>query len=379
MSRIAAPSGLLLLSLAVSSCAQQESSAHPADATILEMMQPRAAHTATLLPDGRVLVAGGFTAEENTVSGVELFDPATNSFSRAAAMATPRQSHSATILENGDILFVGGYNAGGVHLASAEIYRAADHKFVPAGSLRQARAGQVAVRLNDGRVLITGGVGPGWEFLSSAEIFDPQSNTFSPAGPMQTPRESHAALRLNDGRVFVVGGHQGRRENLRIHAGAEIFDPAKGSFSSAGRMNIPRHKHDAVLLADGRVLITGGADERDDRGVYSSTEFFDPSSNTFRGGPHLQLPRYKHQGSSIPIPGGRIFIAGGAPQPEIFDPLRNSFALAAGSNNLTGQFSAAVLLKDGRVLVTGGYGARRGPQQQAWLFHPERSTPTPLR
>jgi hypothetical protein len=135
-------------------------------------------------------------------------------------------------------------------------------------------------------------------------------------------------------------------------------------------MTVRRHKHDAVLLPDGRVLITGGSDERDDRGQYDSAEIFDPVTGTSLLAGTMRLPRYKHAGTSVVLPGGRVLIAGGAPEAEVYDPETGAFRLVESEARMVGQFSAAAPLSDGRVLVTGGYGEGRGPQANAWLYSP---------
>lgn len=215
------------------------------------------------------------------------------------------------------MLIAGGYGEGSVTLAAAELFDPVANTFTPTGSLGAARADHVAIPLENGKVLIAGGLGPGWTFLASAEIYDPVAGRFSPTGSMTTARESHAAVRLPDGRVLVVGGHNGQRRSLTLLASAEIYDPATGAFRRAGAMRIARHKHDAVLLPSGQVLITGGADDRDDRGVYDSTELFDPQTGRSVAGPVMKLGRYKHAGTSVLLPSGLVLIAGGAPQADV--------------------------------------------------------------
>ena len=320
---VAEPSRLLLLaSLLLAHAGPHQSHASAGRvASTATMSVSRMAHTASVLSDGRVLVAGGFTSEENVSRSAELFDPATNSFS-------------------------------------------------PTGSLGAARAGHVAVLLGDGKVLIAGGVGPGWTFLSSAELYDPATGRFSRTRDMTEARESHAAVRLRDGRVLIVGGHRGRRADITLYASAETYDATAGTFTRVGEMRVRRHKHDAVMLADGRVLITGGSDERDSDGVYVSTELFDPTTGTFALGPSMRRGRYKHNGSSVLLPNGDVLIAGGAAQAEAYDPRRGTFTLVEGDGPLTGQFSAVALLGTGEVLITGGYGPQSGPRPAAWLYRP---------
>ncbi|MCB0215198.1 MAG: hypothetical protein H6648_09260 [Caldilineae bacterium] len=334
------------------------------------MASARAAHSASALPDGRVLLVGGFTQQENSAAGAELYDPITAAFIAAGPMGTPRHSHSATLLADGRVLVAGGYDARGNTLRSTELYDPASGSFGPAASMGLARADHEAVRLDDGRVLIVGGVGPGWTFLASAELYDPVRDRFEPTGAMDAARESHAALRLRDGRVLVVGGHLGRGAATQIHRSAEIYDSERGGFAPAGDMMLPRHKHDALLLSDGRVLVSGGSDARDSDGVYASAELYDPAGDRFSAIDASPLPRYKHQGTSWLLPDGRVLLAGGATRAELFDPRTGGFTRVGGAARLAGQFSASAPLPDGRVLITGGYGERQGPQRDAWIFQP---------
>ncbi len=334
------------------------------------MRAARAAHTATTLRDGRVLVVGGFTGEENVVSGAELYEPTRGRFAALPRMHTLRHSHTATLLPNGKVLLVGGYSVGSTVLAAAELFDPATNRFTSTGSLGAARAGHIAVALANGKVLIAGGVGPAWSFLSSAEIYDPATGRFAPTGGMTVARESHAAVLLHDGQVLVVGGHRGRRAEIMLYTSAERYDVASGTFRKVGDMRIRRHKHDAVVLRDGRVLITGGTDERDMDGVYNSTELFDPTSATFTLGPVMQRPRYKHNGSAVLLANGTVLIAGGATQAETFDPRARVFALVPGNSPMAGQFSAVAPIAGGDVLITGGYGGGTGPRASAWVYRP---------
>lgn len=334
-----------------------------------DMQVSRAAHTATALSDGRVLVAGGFI-EKGSSKGAEVYQPGTGRFAPLPPMVTTRHSHTATLLPDGKVLIAGGYGEGSVTLAAAEVFDPETNTFSPTGSLLAARADHIAIPLKNGKVLIAGGLGPGWTFLASAEVYDPVAGRFSPTGSMTMPRESHAAVRLPDGRVLIVGGHNGQRRSLTLLAAAEIYDPATGAFGRAGAMGIPRHKHDAVLLPTGQVLITGGADDRDDRGVYNSTELFDPKTGMFVAGPVMKLGRYKHEGSSVLLPSGLVLISGGAPQAETYDTASRSFALVPGEPRMAGQFCAVALLRGGGALITGGYGNGTGPRSSAWLYRP---------
>lgn len=334
------------------------------------MRVARMAHTATSLPDGRVLIAGGFTEDARADASAEVYEPRLGLFHALPRMRELRHSHTATSLRDGRVLITGGFGAENAVLAHAEVFDPATNRFTAIAPMRQARAGHAAVRLADGRVLLAGGVGPSWTFLDAAEVFDPSTGGFTPVRPMTVARESHVAVLLNDGRVLVVGGHRGRRSAIELFASAELYDPATDRFTATGSMRVRRHKHDAALLADGRVLVLGGSDERDDRGAYRSTELYDPATGTFRDGPDLQLARYKHAFNTLLLPDGALLVSGGAPQAETYDPATRRFSIVPGTPRMGGQFSASALLPSGAALVTGGYGNGAGPRADAWVYRP---------
>ncbi len=333
--------------------------------SIRGMSTKRAAHTATLLADGRVLIAGGFV-DTASLSSAEVFDPATKSFASAGDMGDRRSGHTATLLSNGKVLVAGGYN--GSYLATAELYEPETRSFKPTGKMLAARSSHVAVLLPDGKVLLAGGVGTGWTFLASAEIYDPVTDIFTATGNMHAARESHTATSLANGKVLIAGGHKGRRSAMTVYSSAEIYDSTSGSFTAAGDMTRIRHKHDAVLLADGRVLIVGGADERDGRGAYNTTEIYDPAKETFTVAANMNLTRYKLQGTAILLNDGKVVVAGGANRAEIYDPSSNTFSYAPGDMGTARLFATATRLSDGKVLITGGYNNQNEVSSNAWLF-----------
>lgn len=330
------------------------------------MNTSRAYHTATLLGNGRVLVAGGFAGDENSLASAEVFDPKTNLFSSAGNMSLPRAGHSATVLPDGKVLIAGGYN--GNYLDSAEIYDARTGKFTPAGKMTLPRSGHIAVLLAGGKVLLAGGVGTGWTFLADAELYDPTTNTFTRTGNMTTARESHTATLLNDGNVLVTGGHQGRRSAIEIYRSAEIYDPGGGRFTAIANLTVKRHKHDATLLTDGTVLIVGGSDGRDSRGSYTTTEIYDPKTKTFAKIGEMNLSRYKLQGTTVLLKNGRILIAGGADRAEVFDPATKTFEVTAGKFETARLFATATLLQNGQVLIVGGYDNDNAVSSKAWIY-----------
>lgn len=323
----------------------------------------RSAHTATTLRTGHVLVAGGMVGGGQSVASMELVDPVRNTVREAGRLAQARLNHSATLLPDGRVVMAGGY--GGSYLASVEVVNADGSRVRPGGSLRVARSGHTATLLGDGRILLTGGVGKGWTFLSSAEIYDPATGRSALVGSLSAARESHTATLLEDGRVLVVGGHQGRRANMEVFAGAEVFDTRTGRFEPAGVMRTPRHKHDAVRLADGRVLVVGGADHTD-RVHFATTEVWVPRKASFQPGPKMAQARYKIAGTSIVLPDGDVLLTGGARVVERLSAAAWEFQALAGTLPAAYRFAAAAILPDGSVLVTGGYDDSNANSSGVW-------------
>jgi hypothetical protein len=160
----------------------------------------RAAHTATRLNDGRVLIVGGQNAG-GPLDSAEIYDPATGTVSAAGSLSTPRTNHAATLLPNGLVLVTGGLSAGAA-LDSSEIFDPEISTFLAGPTMQSPRSGHSATVLQDGRILLTGGV-----TLGTAEIFDPATFQFTPtAGDLATPRWYHGSALLQDGTVLIAGG-----------------------------------------------------------------------------------------------------------------------------------------------------------------------------
>ncbi len=210
----------------------------------------RYGHTATLLPDGRVFVAGGAptTRLADIAASTEIFDPATGRWTTAAPMRVPRLGHTATLLRDGQILVAGGTQGVTSNSALAEVYNPATNRWVDAGSLIVPRRGQVAVLLNDGQVLVAGGGNDGGP-TATAERYDPVRNTWFAVGAMAVARYGHTLTLLPDGRVLAAGGRT---------AIAELYDPATERWAAAPSLAASREAHAATLLLDGAVLVVGG-------------------------------------------------------------------------------------------------------------------------
>ncbi len=334
----------------------------------------RFSQSATLLPNGEVLIAGGMERNGKYDASAELYEPRTGRFTATASMSSPREGQAAILLRNGKVLMAGGASGPDGNLTTAELYDPATGTFRPTGNMMGPRAHAAAVLLNDGKVLLIGGDGPHEEErLNSAELYDPAAGRFASTGSMHVPREMHTAVLLKDGRVLVAGGSSaGSYPNSRIEASAEIYDPATGRFSTTGSMSVPRHKLAATLLADGKVLVVGGSDNRDWRGQYASAELYDPATGRFTNDGEMSFRRFKLIQTAVRLPDGRVLIAGGAERPEIYDPATKSFQPVNGTVGEGRYFSTATLLNNGRVLIAGGYGddPMAGAVINAWLYQP---------
>lgn len=325
-------------------------------AAIAPLSTPRAGHTATLLPDGRVLIAGGTSRVDGRVrelATAELWEPnppPNGRFVPAGNMRAGRASHRATALADGRVLISGGlaFQASGqpTALASCELFDPGTGQFAPAGSLTQARASHSAVRLSDGRVAMLGGSrldSPA--ALASVEIYQPASNSFAAAGSLRTGRSQHTATLLDSGRLLVVGGGPG----------AELYDPAAGASSEAGSPALTRSEHAAVPLPDGRALIVGGISS----GVPTPLlEIYDPAANSFSMAGSLSAGRRSAEATRN---GGTVLITGGNIPPdgnrvatvEAFDVLGRTVTLLPPLSAPRSDHTAT-LLRDGRILITGG-------------------------
>lgn len=315
------------------------------------MSVERAEHTSTLLNDGRVLITGGFKGAGSAfseLSSAEVFNPQTNTFSSVGNMTTPRAFHTATLLPNGKVLIVGGTKDGSnTILNSAELFDPQTNAFNSVGNLNQKRFSHTADILPDGKVLIAGGFDG--QQLKSTEIFDLSTNTFSPGSDMIKGRANHASAKLNDGRILLVNGLQ--TGSLMI---VEIYDPNANSFALA-TSSVSQLGLGAVTLPTGNVFISGSTLFSQPAGL--GAEIFHPTDNSFTevgpmlfaingGGPRL---------ASVLLDDGTVLITGGAgSKAQIFNPQTNVFSLTGDLNIPRLTRHRLTLFQDGRALLTGG-------------------------
>jgi len=331
------------------------------------MLEPRSGHTATLLPDSKVLIAGGMRRNQDFYKSAELYDPATGKFRLSGEMSIGRVSQIAVLLRSGRVLIAGGWIGHGC-ADSAELYDPASGKFTAIAAKMTTRRGDArATLLANGDVLITGGAdhdAPGG--IASAEVFHASDMTFHSVRPMHFARVSHTATLLSDGRVLVVGGR-----GDRVNAVAEIYDPKTERFSETGSLATARYKHTAGVLPDGRVLIAGGSDERDWSGNLSSAEIYDPKSGRFSTASPLINSRFKLPEEAVALESGQLLIAGGSRAVEVFDSASGKFARASGDISGPWHFMTETKLKDGSVLLAGGYANDDRATAQTWIYKPQ--------
>ena len=316
----------------------------------------RSGHAAVPLPDGRVAVFGGFDTSATVTASIEVFNPSTDLWTASpGVLGTARARCSATLLPDGRVLVAGGETASAadIGLGTFEVWNPATGAVDATGFLLERRTRHRAVLLGDGRVLIAGGSrtdSPGAPNYSraSAEVYDPSTGVCSPLSSMAVARAGHEATLLADGRVLVTGGHG-------TSTSAEVFDPAAGTFTGAGSMAQARRDHTATLLADGSVLVAGGGAASSDRWI--------PSQNSFY--PMQNLGDIRSLAAAVRIGNGRVMVTGGEKPAagggvffhstvDFYDPPTGAFLFPDIRSRVPRTGHTATLLPGGDVLLAGG-------------------------
>ena len=322
-----------------------------------EMIVGRFDHTATLLADGRVLVAGGRSSNDEQLASAELFDPETGTWSPAADMLTPITDPTATLLPDGRVLVVGN-NDSTLYDPDTDAWEAATH----VASIGPTSSGP-ATLLADGRVLITAS-------MATPRLYDAADDSWSRTGPMLTPRYNHVATLLADGSVLVAGGDIPPDVGL---ISTERYDPATNSWMATGDISRPR-THMGTLLPDGMVLDVGW-----NLGGGPFGELYDADSGTWSS---IEI--------TVPLPGsgarapllhdGRVLFVSLDGSTALYDSTSSSWAI--GPPMVLGRWVPSVtLLANGAVLVAGGVDGRlhgAGPPvgiASAELFSPGEFIP----
>jgi hypothetical protein len=255
-------------------------------ATALNMKCAHKGHTATLLPNGTVLIAG----RDGLAACAELYDPSTGVFTRTGDMTTPVSDHAAALLQNGKVLIVGGSidavgcqscvatNTAELFDPSTGTFTATTHKSV------LARINPTATLLPNGKVLIAFGQATP---TGGLELYDPSTGVFTLTGSLNIKRQFHTATLLNSGHVLLAGG----MINGQATIGAELYDPTPGSFSVTGSMSTARSYQTATLLGNGFVLVAGGTTQLN-TGVINTADLYDSSTGVFGQTGNMVTGRY---------------------------------------------------------------------------------------
>ena len=318
------------------------------------MHSSRRHHTATLLADGKLLVAGGGDHHDSLLAQAELYDPATGTWSLTGSLVTPRRLHQAVLMADGRVLIAGGLNGtipvgwDELPLSSAEVFDPATGMWSATASMSSVRYHFAMALLPDGRVLVAGGMIDGGPRLASSEVYDPVSGTWTPTGSLNFPRSGPSTTLLANGKVLVAGGFNGT--DMRT---AELYDPVSGAWEVTGSMNKERVGHTATLLGNGVVLVAGGVVDP------GGAELYDPVAGTWSRTGSLHHYCFSH--TATLLTDGRVLVTGGTRNgatalfaSEIYDPAAGAWSKT--ESLISARYDhTATLVAGGAVLVVGGY------------------------
>jgi PKD repeat protein len=326
-------------------------------------------HTATLLPNGKVLVVGGSDNSYNATAAAQLYDPATGTWTGTNAMGKARYAHTATLLPNGEVLVAGGttnqYDSTGASLVqTVEMFNPTNSTWTTTGALNSPRFFHTATLLANGMVLVTGGMNADTypaTILNSSELYDPATGLWTTTGPLQEARYNHTATLLANGMVLVTGGQV--TNFFLVTASAELYDPVAGTWTATGSMPYPLANHTATWLPNGQVLVAGGDIDIGSYGGYGLypvpfAELYDPVTGLWTPTTAMHFNHDYH--TATLLTNGIVLIAGGGAQfgsstncAELYEPVSQTWTAAA-TMNTPRKYHTATLLPNGLVLAAGG-------------------------
>jgi len=352
------------------------------------MKTARSGDTMTVLSDGRVLEVGGVDSSGNILASAELYDPATGKWSLTGSMKVARENHKAALLSNGKVLVMGGINvSGGSALTSAELYNPATGTWSLTGSMNVARENHTAVPLMNGQVLVAGGDtgeqdSPDMFAIASAELYNPAAGTWTLTGSMHTKRIDPPSLRLADGKVLVAGGDDGAgfcclsspRSILQTNGplspcfcphsvkSAELYNPATGTWTVTGKMNVPRVFHTMTGLLHNMVLVAGGLKCTNifvgNCRALATAEVYSESTGTWTLTGSMSIARLSQ--AATRLLDGQVLVAGGNDllvnvfaSAELYNPSTGAWGLTGSMIDARANFNMR-RLSSGMVLVAGG-------------------------
>jgi hypothetical protein len=326
------------------------------------MGTPRSFHAATLLPSGKVLVAGGLDASGKPLASAEVYDPVAGTFtSTLNGMPNKAVGATATTLSNGKVLLAGGGNA------STQLYDPVANTWSSSGGMSSQRSYHTATVLGNGKVLIAGGSGNNGATTNSAQLYDPNTGSFTATGNMIVSRDFHTATLLASGKVLITGGRTSSGNSYTDASSAEIYDPNTGTFTAAGPMSTGRYGHTATLF-NGTVLISGGSNNGGTSAL-ATAELYDGATGAYIGTTGSLANGRQYFTSTVV--GGSVLAAGGQ---NGSTALSSSELYQAGAFNTGAAMTAArsahtaTLLNNGKVLIVGGQGSNGTSLATAELF-----------
>ena len=332
------------------------------DAGVGKMTTARGDHAASILSNGKILVSGGIGdwgagQRSPAIGSSEILDLTTNSWTSASPLNHPRYGHTQTVLNDGTLLAVGG-SPNGVKDLPPEIYNASNDNWTETSKMSYARRlGHAATLMANGEVLVTGGLAEvegNKKIIAKAEIYNPKDGSWRLVSDMTMPREKHKAVLLNNGKVLVIGSDN-EEQYVRGITTAELYDPDNDSWTGLGQlMDEHAERFTAVLLNDGKVLVSGGGTKgrRLTPETTATMEIYDPDNATWSLVEPMTTRSWRHT-ATVLNDGNVLFV--GNEKLSIYNTSSDSWTPIGGFSDPRGGVHAPVLLSDGRTLIIGGH------------------------